>query len=234
MTKSQFGEVTWGDTSTDINPRSDSRDTFLRLEKGSNKVRIITSPFQYTVHRYKRESDPGFGQKVMCSAVHGSCPLCNLGDKPKRRWLLGVVDRKTSSFKILDIGIAVFKSIQELTRSDDWGEPNKYDIDIKVDPNGGATNYYHVTPNLPKPLSAADVQIKDMVDMDEMKRRCNPPTADKVQERLDKLFADPAAPKQVVGRPVQKAAQAPKAAPVVASNDDDDDDKIEFPNYEAK
>ena len=138
MSKTQYGEVSWGETATDVSSGAGNRDTFLRLEKGANKVRIITSPFQYMVHRYKRESDPGYPQKVMCSSIHGSCPLCSLGDKAKRRWLLGVIDRKSSSFKILDIGISVFKSIQDLTRSDDWGEPNRYDIEIKVDPNGGA------------------------------------------------------------------------------------------------
>lgn len=238
MTK--YGEVSWGDTSTDIAPRGDNRDTFLRLEKGSNVVRIVSSPYQYIVHRYKKEGDPGFGQKVMCSAVHGSCPLCALGDKPKRRWLLGVVDRKTGAYKIMDIGILVFKAIQELTRSDDWGEPVKYDLDIKVDPNGGATNYYNVMPKLPKPLSANDIQIKDMVDVDELKRRCAPPTADKVQERLDKIFngtpqraASPAPVAQrVAATPVAQAQ--PSRPQVSTSSSDDEDDDVKFPDYEAK
>lgn len=229
----KYGEMSWGDVPTENAPQRENRDSFLRLEKGSNVVRIITSPYQYTVHRYKKEGDPGFGQKVMCSTVHGNCPLCDLGDKPKRRWLLGVVDRKTKSYKILDIGISVFKAIQELTRDDEWGEPIKYDIDIKVDPNGGASNYYSVVPKVPKPLSADDTQIKDMVDLDELKRRCVPPQPDKVQERLDKILNGTPARSSSGGSNQRAAApqRSSRVAPPVDTSDEDDDDDLSFPKF---
>lgn len=229
----KYGEVPWGEVSTDIMPnRENNKDTFLRLEKGTNLVRIVTAPYQYTVHRYKKEGDPGFGQRVMCSGKGPgfSCPLCDLGDKPKRRWLLGAIDRKTQSYKILDVGIAVFKAIQELTKDDEWGEPIKYDVNIQVDPNGGATNYYHVTPKLPKPLSANDVQIRDSIDHEDLRRRCVPPASDKVQERLDKILnGTPARP--VAASTAGKKSTVQAAAPQA---DEEDDPDLEFPKFQPQ
>lgn len=230
----KYGEVSWGDVPSENAPQRENRDSFLRLEKGSNIVRIITAPYQYSVHRYKKEGDPGFGTRVMCSAANGGCALCALGDKAKRRWLLGVIDRKTKSYKILDIGISVFKAIQQLTRDDEWGEPVKYDVDIKVDPNGGATNYYNVMPKIPKPLSAEDIQIKDMVEPQELVRRCQPPTPDKVQEKLDGIMG---------GAPVRGSSPAPtrtasapaRTAPAVdMSSEEEGDEEFKFPRYDAK
>lgn len=236
----KYGEVSWGEVQTDIMPsRENNKDTFLRLEKGANIVRIVTAPNQYSVHRYKKESDPGFGQRVMCAGKGPgfSCPLCDLGDKAKRRWLLGAIDRKTQTYKILDVGIAVLKAIQELTRDDEWGEPIKYDINIQVDPNGGATNYYHVTPKLPKPLSANDVQIRDTIDLEDLRRRCVPPTPERVQERLDKILnGTPATPARPAATAVANTRKA-SPAPVVsngASSDDEEDPDLEFPKFQAQ
>lgn len=234
----KYGEVAWGEVQTDIMPsRDNNKDTFLRLDKGPNIVRIVTAPNQYTVHRYKKEGDPGFGQRVMCAGKGPgfTCPLCDLGDKPKRRWLLGAIDRKTQSYKILDVGIAVFKAIQELTKDDEWGEPIKYDINIQVDPNGGATNYYHVTPKLPKPLSANDVQIRDTIDTDDLRKRCVPPTPEKVQDRLDKILnGTPARPNAPAPVAATRTA-APAASRAVQSNvaDEEDDPDLEFPKFPA-
>lgn len=239
MTNVIHGEVPWGEVNTEGPAKADGRDTFLRLEKGSNIVRIVTAPHQYTSHRYKKEGDPGFGHKIMCSVMHGSCPLCALGDKPKRRWLLGVIDRRTKSYKILDIGIAVFKSIQTLTRDDEWGEPSKYDLDIKMDPNGGAQNYYAVMPKIPRPLNAEDIQIKDMVDAEELKRRTLPPEPDKVQDRLDKIFSGAyqqgGGNKNAGAPPAPRTAKAaPKPAVNMSDDDEDNDEPVQFPNYQQK
>jgi hypothetical protein len=87
------GEVSWDDELPQDNKFTNSKDLFLRLDRGpdGNELRIITPPFQYLSHKYKREGDAGFGQKINCSAEHGSCPLCAQGDKAKPRWLFGVI-----------------------------------------------------------------------------------------------------------------------------------------------
>jgi len=225
-----FGEVSWNDDiygGSEGKKNTNSKDLFLRLEEGSNEMRLITQPFQYLVHKYKKEGDSGFGQKVSCSAIHGSCPLCAMGDKAKPRWLLGVISRKTGTYKILDISFAVFSQIRKLARNTQrWGDPTKYDIDIVVDKNGGATGYYSVQPISKEPLSAADQQIKDSVDFDDLKRRVTPLSPEMVQKRIDKIngvtgTASTAAP--------TTTASAPATQPVSLTDDDDMGDA--FPAY---
>lgn len=218
-----FGEVSWND---DIigGGNKNSKDLFLRLDEGSNEMRLVTQPFQYIVHRYKKEGDSGWGQKVSCSAIHGSCPLCAAGDKPKPRWLLGVISRKDGRYHILDISYAVFSQIRKLARNTQrWGDPTKYDIDVVVDKQGGPTGYYSVQPISKEPLSAADQQIKDTVDFDDLKRRVTPLTPENVQKRMDKING--------VDSENQSAPTAAPPAPQVDMSDDEDET---FPDYDSK
>lgn len=227
-----FGEVNWNDdvfNGSDAKKNTNNKDLFLRLEPGSNELRLITQPFQYLVHKYKKnpEDKRDFGQKVNCSAIHGSCPLCAAGDKAKPRWLLGVISRKAGTYKILDISYAVFSQIRKLAKNTKhWGDPTKYDIDIVVDKDGGPTGYYSVQ-GLPKePLSATDQQVKDNVDLDDLKRRVTPPTVEMVQKRLDKING-------VAGStPAPGNAKAAKAPAVSMTDDEDLNDS--FPSYDAQ
>lgn len=221
-----FGEVSWND---DVytgggGGNKNSKDLFMRLDEGSNEMRLITQPFQYLVHKYKKEGDTGWGQKVSCSAIHGSCPLCAAGDKAKPRWLLGVISRKTNSYKILDISYAVFSQIRKLARNTQrWGDPSKYDIDIVVDKQGGPTGYYSVQPISKEPLSASDQHIKDTIDFDDLKRRVSPLTPENVQKRIDKINGVEAS-----NQPTRTAA--PSTAKVDMSDDEDE----AFPEYDSK
>lgn len=233
-----FGEVNWTDDvyANEGKKTTNSKDLFLRLDEGPNEVRLLTQPFQYFVHKYKKEGDAGFGQKVSCSAIHGSCPLCALGDKAKPRWLLGVIARKTNTYKILDISFAVFSQIRKLAKNPKIGDPTKYDINIEVDKNGGATGYYAVQNLSKEPLSAADQLIKDtMVDLDDLKRRVSPLLPEKVQARMDKIngvaSSAPAAPAK---SSKASAPTAPKSStPVVSMTDDEELDRA-FPDYEGE
>lgn len=236
---STFGEVSWNDDVFGGNEGKkgpNAKDLFLRLEEGSNEMRLITQPFQYLVHKYKKEGDSGFGQKVSCSAIHGSCPLCTAGDKAKPRWLLGVISRKTGTYKILDISYAVFSQIRKYAKNTQrWGDPTKYDIDIVVDKNGGATGYYSVQ-GLPKePLSAADQHIRDNVDLDDLKRRVTPLTPDLVQKRIDKIngVADAAAGNKKTATTTTTAKPAPAVKAPAVSMTDDEEMGDAFPAYNA-
>ena len=232
-----FGEVSWND---DVFPGGDKKNTnnkdlFLRLDEGSNEMRLITQPFQMLVHKVKKDPNnpKDFGQKVYCSAIHGSCPCCDLGDKAKPRWLIGVISRKAGTYKILDISYAVFSQIRKYAKNlQRWGDPTKYDIDIVVDKNGGATGYYSVQAISKEPLSAADQVIKDSADLDDLKRRVTPPTPDQVQKRLDKIngVGDGTAATPAVKKSVAKAT--PKTSAV--SMTDDEDLESSFPAYDAQ
>lgn len=222
-----FGEISWSDDIFGTDKKESSKDLFLRLSEGSNEVRLLTNPYQYLHHRYKREGDPGFGVKVQCSSPTGSCPLCSAGDKPKTRWLFGVIDRKTQSYKVLDVSYAVFSDVRKLARNTArWGDPTKYDIDIIVDKKGGATGYYSVQPISKEPLSAADQAIKDNIDFEDLKRRVTPPTAAQVQGRLDKMNGATTATSTDSPQATSPKQSGKGVMPVPSADDDDD----VFPN----
>lgn len=235
-----FGEVSYTDDVFQGEGKrgTNSKDLFLRLDEGSNELRLVTAPYQYLVHKYKKDGDPGFGQKVGCSQLHGSCPLCALGDKAKPRWFYGVISRKTGTYKILDISFAVFSQIRKLARNTQrWGDPTKYDIDVVVDKNGGATGYYSVQPISKEPLSAEDQKIKDDADLDDLKRRCTPPTVDLVQKRIDKINGVDGTGAPAVSstkKPAAKVAVKPvKASAPAVSMTDDEELNDSFPPYEG-
>jgi hypothetical protein len=228
-----FGEVSYNDDVFGGDKKQvNNKDLFLRLSEGSNELRLVTAPFQYLVHKYKKEGDPGFGQKVSCSQIHGSCPVCDMGtDKAKPRWFYGVIDRKTGTYKILDVSFAVFDKIRKLARNTArWGDPTKYDIDIVVDKNGGPTGYYSVQPIAKEPLSAADQKLKDDADLDDLKRRCTPLTPENVQKRLDKIngvSTDGVPSKTATSKVVAKSAK------VQTVNMTDDGEEEDFPSYDG-
>jgi hypothetical protein len=225
---SDFGLVSWD--SVEFNQRGGTnrkRDEFIKLQSGSNVLRVVSRPYQYNFHKWKEEGDKGYGDKVMCSMIHGSCPLCAKADRPKRRWYVGVIDRKTQSYKILDMSPAVFQAVQKLTRNELWGDPGHYDIDIVVDKNAGATGYYTVMPLPKQPLSDSDIEIKQkQVDTDSLQGRCNPPKPDGVERRLAALREEKNKPAQA-GRTEPTTEAAVDAANATANTGGDDE--YEFP-----
>ena len=231
-----FGEVSYeADINGGDNKKQSSKDLFLRLAEGPNEVRLVTAPFQYLTHKYKKdENNPkDFGRKVGCSIMHGSCPLCEMGDKAKQRWFYGVIDRKTGLYKVLDVSYAVFSQIRKLARNQRWGDPTKYDINIEVDKAAPPPQYYTVQPLGKEPLSATDQQIKDNADLDDLKRRCTPPEPGVVQKIIDKINgvvpADaPATKKGSASKPAVKAAQT--KVPTVEMTDETELNE-EFPAY---
>lgn len=222
-----YGEVSWEDNSFETGKRKDTKEMYLRLQDGSNEVRVVTQPYQYLVHTYKREGEKGFGSKVRCSAIHGSCPLCDLGEKAKPRWLLGVIDRRTSSYKVFDMGYSVFSQIRKLATSPRWGNPAGYDVDIIKDKNAPPTQFYVVQPCSKEPLSASDQAIKDGADLEELKRQVTPLTPQQVQKRLDYLNGQGSTSSN---KSSSTAAMPGSKADTSQPSDDDGDD--DFPSYD--
>lgn len=206
----KYGLVSWDEVDTAVsekNQRENDKDLFLHLEDGPNKVRILTKPHQYMTHNYKEPGDTGWGFKVMCSKHNGKCVLCDRADrfrakgdkeskelfsqqKAKKRWLVGVIDRKTDAAKILDISYSVFSSLKELNNEESWGPPETYEINIKVNKKGGATGFYTVLPIEKKPLSASDLELKKkMLEelADKLVAKCQPPTSEEVEKRLESI-----------------------------------------------
>jgi hypothetical protein len=225
-----YGEVDWSDDSLDFGADRNSlnKDLFMRLSDGDNELRLITSPFQYLVHKYKKDPNnpKDYGKKIMCSSPEGRCPLCELGDKQKQRWFFGVIDRKTNTTKILDVGPGVMQHLKKLARNPKFGDPTKYDINIVVDEKGGPANYYTVQAYPKEPLSAEDQQKRDMFNVDDLKRRVTPPSYEKVKEMLDKINAD----SNVSTVPQSREFRA-KSQTLASSVTNDDDLDEAFPAY---
>jgi len=186
----KYGMTTWNDADTKSGYKN-QKDIFLKLDSGANVVRIMTKPFQHIGHKdYKPfPEDAGFGFKVPCSGFDGeTCPLCEAGSKASKRWYVGVIDRKSGGYKVLDISSAVYTQITGYSDDENWGNPENYDINIKVNKSGGATGYYMVIPNPKKPLTEADLVIKAKVQseyIDDLLALCKPPTRENLEKRLE-------------------------------------------------
>lgn len=248
MINKKFGLVGW-DEETNIpgNKQFDNsnkvKDEFLKLQPGSNEVRIVTRPYQYVVHKYKLE-----GWKspfnIRCTMTD-DCPLCAqtfVDEKGKTRkkfpqkegWYVGVIDRKTGRYKVLGIGQMIYKKIKNLNNNKAWGAPDLYDVDIIVDPNGGATGYYDVTPLGKQPLSDADVDIKKNVNLESLKKKCDPLTVEGVERLM--AFAENRVSgngKKVTpsgnGKSAVQAQQKEEARMPDPVMGDENDEEFEFP-----
>jgi len=229
MSEVKFGMTAWDDL-PETNFGNFTKDVYMKLDSGSNVVRCVTRPYQYHVHNFKEEGDTGFGEKIWCSKpAHGKCPICDLNDpnnKAKLRWYVGIIDRKTQTYKLLDIGRSIYDFILGLTRDESYGDPMKYDIDIKVNKKGGAVGYYMVIPKPPMPLSVDDVKIKEAVDTDNLQRKCTPPLPEKVAEKMEAARAKK-------GRPVKAAAEQSNHQPTHQEMSSSDEGDMTFPTVSA-
>jgi hypothetical protein len=231
MSNITFGEVSYDDVGSKGKNFQSSKDLYLKLTEGENDLRLLTLPLQYSVHTVKKdpEDKKDYGQKVLCSKPNGYCPMCESGEEPKYRWLYGTIDRKTQSYKILDVGWGVFDKIKKLAGNKRWGDPQKYDISILRDKDAGPANFYSVQPIEKMPLSADDQKIKDQMDMEDLKRRCQPYTPEQVQKRLDRIFGVENAVLPKLKAKAEAAQPSRNSGTNPASLDDDTDE--DFPAF---
>ena len=241
-----FGEVSWEDDlnfgrETNKKFSTGGKDLFLRLKDGDNEMRLITRPHQYMTHtKIKKEGDnKGYGQKVGCSIVHGSCELCDAGYHVQPRWFLGVIDRGSNAFKLLDISYMVYQQIRALNSNKKWGDPQTYDINIiKNSKARTPQEWYTVQPSPKTPLSATDQSIRDQADLEELKRRVQPPSVETVQKRIANIVGDgklapPPPSKFDKDKPAATTKNGKATVPAVDMNADDDNMEDIFPSYNA-
>lgn len=224
-----FGEVSW-DQQFGGKKGENNKDLWLTLDSGDNEVRLVTAPYQYLMHKVKpaNAGPKDFGKKVNCSgpANEGECPICATGDKAKRRWLLGVISRKTGTYKVLDISWGVFSAIQSLAKNARWGDPKNYDINIHVDKNAAPNDYYRVQPIPKEPLSVEDQTLRDNADINFLKERVTPPSPAQVQERFDKILG-------LKTEGAEGTQSETKTAAKASVDLGDDFDAKDFPAYEG-
>lgn len=230
MARNDFGMSTWDEeTGGRKAPQAGDRVKvdFMRLNDGPNLVRIVTKPYKYLVHKYKEESDPGFGDRASCSGPshNGECPLCARGDKPKQRWYIGVIDRATGQYKVLDIGSGIYADIRDLNRDEAWGDPSKYDVVIKVNKKGSPKDYYSVLPRPSTALTPSDLEHKSDKNEEDLARRCTPPQPEWVLTRINAMREKKGL--QPLAAMAAKTGAVKVSVPVAVAMDDSEE--VSFP-----
>lgn len=224
----KFGTTDWNE---ETGPRKggnrengDNKVQYMKFVNGDNKVRIVTDPKRYITHKYKEEGDTGFGDWVKCSMpVHNSCPLCARKDRPKKRWLVGAIDRRSGQFRIMDISSAIYDQLKTLNQDEEWGDPKEYDINIIMNDKAPAASFYKVNPRSKKPLSEADLVIFKSVNEEDLLRRCTPPEPAWVLSRINTVREK----KNLPPLTETSSATVTEVPKVEASSDVDDD--LTFP-----
>lgn len=191
MGKKVIGKLDdWGDADLGGND-------FMNLEEGDNVVRLITAPFQFYIHWTKDST--GANRKVRCAL--DDCPICQAGERSQARWYVGVMSRKSLSCAILEIGPQIFKQVLGLSKDEDWGNPRKYDINIKRQPKGSQPLYV-VIPIPPKALTDEQkTAAKEFTERVNISAMIEAPSPAEVREKVglpsqasdvDNDFEDPA------------------------------------------
>lgn len=206
----QIGSIGWEDGDL-------GNGSFMKLEEGSNVVRILTNPYQFYTHWTQDES--GQQKNVRCSTEN--CPVCERGERAKARWYVGVLNRKTGKPMVLEMGIQIFKAIKGLKAKKAWGDPRTFDADIERFPKGSQP-LYQVTPEAKAPLSKEEIAIvKQFIEDTDFEALTEPATPQKIREDLG--LADD------FGSDDDDLDNTPDVEDdVVADNDDDDDSDFTF------
>lgn len=119
-------------------------DTFLKIEDGTNSVRILPPKeedmdFYAMTKLHRVPQQDGTVKNIHCRQVHGEqCPICNLyyslwkeptkdetlarQIKGRDRYYMNVVDRESGEVKILSVGIILFKKIIAAMVDPDYGD----------------------------------------------------------------------------------------------------------------
>lgn len=114
-------------------------NNYMKLQSGENRLRILSRPIigwldwaeqngKKTPLRYRRDEKPTTSQDA---------------NKPvKEFWAFIVYNYKDSAIQVLEITQATIKkSIQDLSRNEDWGNPFKYDLKITKTGENMSTEY---------------------------------------------------------------------------------------------
>ena len=160
MSKVGFGLTNWDEQMGGANTGAKRNDApkfpFARLGNGNNFFRIVTDPYKYFSIKYKNPNEKGFGKRINTAwPLHDDCPAKAAGFKPKKRYLVGVIDRSDGEIKILDMSIMVYEQLRAIKDAIDGGDIKSFDINVRVNREASATNYYMVMAQPASPLSEA-------------------------------------------------------------------------------
>jgi len=175
-TEYKYGEIEdWADV--DVKTGSD----FMKLTEGDNVVRIITKPYQFQVAWLK---DSGGVSRKVRSALSKDCPLVKRGEKLQKRWYVGVIERRSTACRILEVSSQIMAGIKNHADDSDWGDPRGYDVNIKRGAPGSQP-LYSVLAKPKKPISDEDkAKVEAFLKATDFQKMVKPPAPEEVAERL--------------------------------------------------
>lgn len=227
MTKT--GEISWDDSGS---KQRFNREDFIKLENGTNAIRLVTNPFKYLVHKVKFENDKSFGRNVRCAG--NGCPLCAEGNKPQDAYITYAINRKDGKIKKYEFKTQIMKSIQTLRQNFvQYKDVKTFDLMIVVNPQGGATGYYTVIPGPQSPLTPSEQVEIDKLDIGKLEEYCAFVSPSEVTDSIERIAnwiaknnKDQTQPQQPQQQTQTVAKKKAPVTPVVhVEEEDEEEDK---------
>lgn len=143
-----------------------STGSFMKLEKGDNKFRILASPlagYKYWIDENGKRKPQRF-----LSVEEANPKLITDKNPLKYFWAFPVWDYTTESVMILELTqVTILRAIQAMTNDPDWGDPCEFDVVVTRTGDGLETEYTI----MPKPAKKLD-EIAQAV-WDTVKENCD-------------------------------------------------------------
>ncbi len=144
------------DSNTLSNKEQDPVD-YYKIQEGDNVLRIVGKPSKIETHW--EDTVDGKTRKIICPGA--GCPICAKGKRPKSRYQCKVIDRRDDKVKMLDVGLTIISQIQTYAKSEEYGDPTKYDIKINRSGKGIDTRYLVMASRNDTPLTPEQLKMVD-------------------------------------------------------------------------
>lgn len=130
----------------------DATSGYMRFKLGENRFRVLSSAI---VGFETWNEDKEGNRKPTRFKMGEAIPVDKVGTDPKHFWAFVVWNYKDEKVQILEVTQkGIMKSIQNLTKDEDWGDPKQYDIVVTREGEGLETEY-QVQPKPKKELDAS-------------------------------------------------------------------------------
>lgn len=195
---------------------SGSSQTFIKIDEGETKVRIVSPIYAVFEHPVEAEeyvrmiACPSkcqeMGKKIgeiKAEEKDLPCPLCEKGYEPKVAYLAFAVNRNPKKGEItagvLKKGRQVFSAIQSLAEDPDWGPSKDYDVKIVAKGKGRSRKYEIFGVPANKSVALTEDEEKAVTDLAadvDLEKMTTPRPYEEIAEIIGKDF--PEAPTEQV------------------------------------
>jgi hypothetical protein len=138
-----------------------TESNYFKLQNGENKFRILDSAiigqvFWIETKEGRRPIRKHQDEKISAGELDADSDI-------RHFWAFPVYNIKDKKIQIMEITQkTIMNAINALVKSNDWGDPKEYDLNVTREGEGKQTEY-HVMPSPKKPLDPGVIQLyKDM------------------------------------------------------------------------